>query len=628
MTISARAGRAFALLALASTTLFTPASAETIFVSGMEEFLWLEGRAGIDVPLALAKIDLHTGPSISTTQADSEGRFRIRVPHDGDVPVVLRAYGVGAQSHIAFSSMPDTSMRLRVRAAGDRTLIATEDAYLNLSAFTTAMQVVVGEPLSEVADSSAFDAAALHWNRTTAEGIASLVFAVSNAGRPLPAPFTHTLEMLESGSSARSAASELPQAGTAEYYQLAQDARAEFDQIDTAPLPSIESALPLLAEPLNASGYPLFFFEADGNARVLGSGYADGLASWNSDGSGWTVQANSTAGFTQYQNSTVANPPDDDPDLGFVLVWESCKVDGYKLRRNSAPADGLLVSLRAHHHCHYPAHPSLGERDFWSHAEWPGPVLIDQIPGKAFNSVAGQSLLLPGQTGAGEAADWLPDDPANLFFLDVHRFLANGTGRQDRLGRDFQWTLDSLGRLELEYSDGSRALIILSGNPGDHDVGYVTTRLGDGRSFQTRGPILESSDPGSEFPPISDEIRLYPQAEYASGFYLFYEMANYESNFLYRLSPDGSGFRNTSELTWTEDAGRLRLDVLHNPIPYNGGVPHPIRQRVGWELVIQRGDMLYLMVNRSATTLPANAPAIDFGRPALSLVKYRLQTVE
>ena len=109
--LSTRASRAIAALAIALPSLLTTASAETIFASGMEEFIWLEGRAGIDVPLAFAEVVQRTGTDLSTTQADAEGRFRIRVPHDSDVPVVLRAFGVGGQSHIAFSSMPDTAKR-------------------------------------------------------------------------------------------------------------------------------------------------------------------------------------------------------------------------------------------------------------------------------------------------------------------------------------------------------------------------------------------------------------------------------------------------------------------------------------------------------------------------------------
>jgi hypothetical protein len=103
---STGASHANALLLVVLPALLTTASAETIFASGMEEFMWLEGRAGIDVPLSFAEVVQHTGTELTTARADAKGRFRIRVPRDVDAPVVLRANGVGAQSHIAFSSMP------------------------------------------------------------------------------------------------------------------------------------------------------------------------------------------------------------------------------------------------------------------------------------------------------------------------------------------------------------------------------------------------------------------------------------------------------------------------------------------------------------------------------------------
>lgn len=627
-TFFARTSRLAVLLVFALHWLPGTASTDAIFASGMEEFVWLEGRAGIDVPLAFAEIVQSTGADTTTTQADAEGWFRIRVPHDGDRLVVLRAYGVGAQSHIAFSSMADTARRLRLRAGGDRTLTPSEEPYLNLSAFTTAMQVVIGEPLSEFSDSAAFDAAVLRLQPSMAQGIAVLVFAVSNAGKPLPSLFTNTLEMVESGANARSAANELLLISSTEYDQLAHDTRAEFDGADFSALPTFQSVLPVFAEPLNAAGYPLFVIQENGGARVSASWHAGASATWTVDASVWRFQADSADGFSQYGRSTGANIPDDDPDLGYITVWQTCKVDQYELLLSSAPAGGLLASPRQHHRCITPDYPSLGEQAFWTRPAGPMPALIDRMPGKAFNNVAGRSLLLPGQTGVGYTNDYIPDDPDNHFFLDIHRFVADGTGHQERLGRDFRWNLDSVGRLEIQYSDGTEASIIVSATMGDHDVGHISTLLPDGRSFQTRGPIIETIAGPSAFPSIEGELSLYPQSQYASSFYLYSELANYERPLLFRLNSNGSGFRSSSVLNWTFDAGQLRLDVLHDPVPHVNGVPHPIRQRLGWELVLQRENIIYLLVNRSGTTLTADAPGIDFGRPAVSLVKYRMESAE
>jgi len=619
-----RASCLAALLAFVLPWLPGSASADGIFASGMEDLIWLEGRAGIDVPLAFAEVVQSAGAYTTTTQADAEGRFRIRLPHDGDRPVVLRAYGVGEQSHIAFSSMPDTARRLRLRAGQDRALSASEEPYLHLSAFTTAMQVVIGEPLSGLSDSAAFDAAVLRLQPSTGQGIAALVFAVSNAGKPLPALFANTLEMVESGTSARSAAAELLQIGNAEYYQLAHDARAEFDGADASAPPAFQSVLPIFAEPLNAAGPPLFAIQADGSSHVSASWHAGALATWSVDASVWTFQADSADGFSQYGRSAGVTVP----GLGYVTVWQTCKVDQYELMPSSAPAGGLFVSLRQHNRCITPDYPSVGEQAFWSQSAGPMPALIDQKPGKAFSNLAGRSLLLPGQTGIGFTNDISPDDPDNHFFLDIHRFSSNGTGHQERLGRDFQWRLDSLGRLEIQYSDGAQAVVIVSASMGDHDVGHTSTLLPDGRSFQTRGAIIEAVTGPTEFPAIEDELWLYPQPQYASSFYLYSEVANHEGPLLFRLNSDGSGFRLSSALDWTLDAGRMRLDVLNNPIPIVNDVPHPIRQRLGWELVLRRDNIIYLLVNRSNITLPADAPGIDFGRPSVSVVRYRMQSVE
>lgn len=114
---------------------------DVIFNSGIEPGLTIRGVAIAPAPMQRAVIQARFGESIATTSANANGEYGLVLEHRhvaGEPLVELRAFGAGEQSHIEWAAQLGPFDRL-VAAAGDSVLDVSEEAFVTLSARSTAV---------------------------------------------------------------------------------------------------------------------------------------------------------------------------------------------------------------------------------------------------------------------------------------------------------------------------------------------------------------------------------------------------------------------------------------------------------------------------------------------------------
>ncbi len=113
-----------------------------IFHSGVEPGLTISGRAFWPSPLAGAVVEAHFGNQAASTTARADGSYGLVVEYRhvvGDQLVELRARGHGAQAHIQWRGQLGSVERLIDAAGGDEILDFTEEAFVHLTPYSTAV---------------------------------------------------------------------------------------------------------------------------------------------------------------------------------------------------------------------------------------------------------------------------------------------------------------------------------------------------------------------------------------------------------------------------------------------------------------------------------------------------------
>lgn len=162
-------GLAFVFLGLASTSV--QANDDSIFHSGTEPGLRIDGRVYWPGPIANAIVtaQLNGQPSASTSsRPDGTYGLVIEYRHVTGSPLVeLRAIGTGSRAHIQYAGQLGPFDRIQAAAGSDETLTLNEEAFVNLTPYSTAVtaHMRAGSGFNAVTNASSFDHAArsLQW---------------------------------------------------------------------------------------------------------------------------------------------------------------------------------------------------------------------------------------------------------------------------------------------------------------------------------------------------------------------------------------------------------------------------------------------------------------------------------
>ena len=121
---------------------FTVAHADTIFHSGIEPGLTIDGRVYWPGPIAGAVVTARFGDQLATTSSRADGRFGLVIEHrhvSGTPLVELTARGTGTQAHIEYAGQLGPFDRLLTAAGSDEVLDIDEEAFAHLTPYSTAV---------------------------------------------------------------------------------------------------------------------------------------------------------------------------------------------------------------------------------------------------------------------------------------------------------------------------------------------------------------------------------------------------------------------------------------------------------------------------------------------------------
>ncbi len=176
---------------------FTLAHADTIFHSGIEPGLTIDGRVYWPGPIAGAVVTARFGDQIVTTSSRTDGRFGLVVEHrhvSGTPLVALTARGTGSQAHIEYAGQLGPFDRLLTAAGNDEVLDIDEEAFANLNPYSTAVSAFMRAenghlPLQSLA---AFERSARSQQTAHVFDIAYAIAFAAQGDLPLPAGYDTT----------------------------------------------------------------------------------------------------------------------------------------------------------------------------------------------------------------------------------------------------------------------------------------------------------------------------------------------------------------------------------------------------------------------------------------------------
>ncbi|HEY7873167.1 MAG TPA: hypothetical protein VIC31_10660 [Rudaea sp.] len=174
---------------------------DSVFNSGYESGIVLQGKAGYPGPLANATIELHLGNYVATTQTQADGSYRLLVESRYFAPVTiaeLMAFGHGADVTKVWASPLGPSDRL-LGLANAGVVAFADEPFLNLNPRTTALAGALRayNGFAPITDKATFYKAA----RSYQDYAQDLTYALAMVGRgdqALPATASNTFAAVAS----------------------------------------------------------------------------------------------------------------------------------------------------------------------------------------------------------------------------------------------------------------------------------------------------------------------------------------------------------------------------------------------------------------------------------------------
>lgn len=180
---------------------FAHGNNDTVFASGVEPGFTIQGRVYWPGPVSGAVVTARYDDRVATATSRADGTFGLVIEYrniSGTPLIELRARGSGAQSHIEYAGQLGPFDRLQDAAGDDETLSLAEEAFVNLTPYSTVITAYMRAEggYGPVVDVAAFERAS---RSLQIEQAASLTLAIALAAQgdlALPAGKASTWEAL------------------------------------------------------------------------------------------------------------------------------------------------------------------------------------------------------------------------------------------------------------------------------------------------------------------------------------------------------------------------------------------------------------------------------------------------
>lgn len=179
------------------------AQEDRIFASGIEPGLAIHGRAYWPDGLARAVVVAHVGAHTASTSAGADGRYGLVVEYrhiQGTPLVQLQAGGIGSQANIRYVGQLGRIDRLLDAAGEAGVLTVAEEAFVNLTPYSTAVSAYLWAHagFGPVSSQDEFERAIRSQQLDHVHELATAVALVAQGALPLPAGSDDTWQTLSS----------------------------------------------------------------------------------------------------------------------------------------------------------------------------------------------------------------------------------------------------------------------------------------------------------------------------------------------------------------------------------------------------------------------------------------------
>jgi hypothetical protein len=568
----------------------------------------LKGRA-FDAPLANAVVTATIGGKTFTTTADANGNYELPVTSDTlNQFISLTAAGVGAQSTVKLTSLVGEVNAVASSLASDGTVSAANAATLNVTHVSTALAALATAANGGTAPSTQ---AALTSStaQVGADGLlqmAAVIKLVADSGVPLPAGVADTAALVNNASTYNTFAQGQVQ-NNAAALQAATTAVTQDPNLAVTPPATIASTSTRVYYigrgccSLSALEVTL---KPDGSATVLDESLH--AASWKV-ANGVTQLTYSTPAVSYGLSSGTFNGQQ---------VNITVTTTGISIRQLTGSTNAGVATLSSTGTVHY------------DHNESPDEVNTDTGTSYVFTDesqlVAPSATELAGSTFAG-----IPTPEINPYGQNQDTLILNadGTGKLQRSGTTFTWTLSS-GKLVLTYSPSLKQTLVRLSQANDGEerwlVRYTATSNGVSQDTSLQDALVVKTTVGLTFNADTgaNKWRSYVNAGVVSNssFFLVLNADKQgwgESDYL-----DGS-VSKASPVAWRVENGQLIMPTYWLPTNMEGsacptGVQCGLSRERSWTKLAVSGTKVFVMehlwiyggldqyrINRYEATSPA-----------------------
>lgn len=594
---------------------FTVAHADTIFHSGIEPGLTIDGRVYWPGPIAGAVVTARFGDQLATTSSRADGRFGLVIEHrhvSGTPLVELTARGTGTQAHIEYAGQLGPFDRLLTAAGSDEVLDIDEEAFANLTPYSTAVSAFMRAenghlPLQSLA---AFERSARSQQTVHIADMVNAIAFAAQGDLPLPAGYDTTWAALTD------------MAGTQQLYAdwyTALYATSCSSQPD-APICTIFSDLVGNStvfppgQPVPGLRYAVsngggFGFEAGKPVTVFV--FAGDTGSFWNQGEGpitfdVEVQGDGRSLLTR-QDGQPFTTIETWRYINGQQVRSLIETVSYTVRFDRSAGNLAAYSLSPRMRYRYPDNPEIPTEYLPEQGALPQVSLGNPLP-------ASQS----GNRGPLAGKRWLASTPfdygtgfAGALAADIHG-VGTSAGITERGGLSFTVPSESADDFTLDYGDVQVVTRLVNEDyPGlwrtELSITSVTgTAYASGILVQVDAPQMAWSAanvPGLYRSRINGHICDGPWGD-IDVLWEYGNCAGTQGWFGFQLNADGTGIQapNTSPaaVTWTlpggVDAGRLRIDRMSGAT---------LTQSRGWEVIKVVGDRYWIIENLVQGSSPA-----------------------
>ncbi len=537
-----------------------------------------------------------------TATADEDGNYELElVAVTEDDFITLEAQGTGEQEGAVLTSTVGSVGTLQeVGESGSIVVDSGDFGSLNITHITTAQDELVRRLNGGVPPANDAELAALQAQVDGAELIvlATLIKTiVDNPNIPLPPGFDSTLDLIQDEGAAEQAIEDL--SSTPEF-QEALVTTAETLGLGYSPDEVIGRLYAVIApeRPLGGSASYEFDFDPNGGGNLV---FDNGSTSftWLINSAG-EIEVTPTTPFLLFESfpslpECSNNPTGQCRQLTFL--------DAIRIVRLSDGLETDQVFVLSTTRATYPDDPLPDE-------------VFEGVPNPDAVFLAfGDDGIIPVDpadiSGSRIALYYFHQDnntvglSNNSEFLgaDFLTFNSDGTGSTQRRSFSFNWSIDAVGAVEVDFSNGDSNRFVLY---VDDEVSQAISigSLATGEAFTTAGEVIEFT--GTEF--SNNNV---PNQRYRG---LFSIVEDFGFLFDFVFLPDGTGCRlDTQPLTWELTSGNI-LDTLL----FRDATSSEVFQRRAWELIrvtsgIQ-GDRYYVIEMLDINFI--SDPLYEFADPA------------